>query len=404
MALDPRFMFATGIENSYPVITGKDGKDLRRDEMASCHHYERWREDFDLVRELGIAHLRYGPPYYRTHTRPGKYDWQFADETFARLKELSIQPIADLCHFGVPDWVGGFQDPDWPELFADYAAAFAERFPWVELFTPVNEIRVCAHFSAFAGAWNERLKSRRSMVNAIRNMARATILAEEAILRVTPRARFIQSEATTYYHPETPRVQREAEKHNEMRFLPLDLCYGHDVSANMYQYLLDNGFTRDEYNWFLNRGRALNPSCIMGNDYYASNEHSVEDNGEIKASGELFGYYVLTREYHRRYELPIMYTETNNLFGVDALHWLRKEWANVRRLREDGVPLIGFTWYSLTDQMDWDTGLQQDNWRVTPVGLFNLDRQMRPVGHRYKRLIAEWGNSLASSHLGACAR
>jgi len=142
----------------------------------------------------------------------------------------------------------------------------------------------------------------------------------------------------------------------------------------------------------------------MGNDYYASNEHSVEDNGEIKASGELFGYYVLTREYHRRYELPIMYTETNNLFGVDALHWLRKEWANVRRLREDGVPLIGFTWYSLTDQMDWDTGLQQDNWRVTPVGLFNLDRQMRPVGHRYKRLIAEWGNSLASSHLGACAR
>jgi hypothetical protein len=38
-----------------------------------------------------------------------------------------------------------------------------------------------------------------------------------------------------------------------------------------------------------------------------------------------------------------------------SVDWLWKEWANVLRVRNDGVPIVGFTWYSLTDQMDWDT-------------------------------------------------
>lgn len=54
--MTPTFMFATGIENSAPTIGG--GK-MRVDEMEKCGHYERWREDFDCVQELGINFLRY---------------------------------------------------------------------------------------------------------------------------------------------------------------------------------------------------------------------------------------------------------------------------------------------------------------------------------------------------------
>ena len=39
-------MFATGVENSVPTI---DNGRVRVDEMESCHHYERWREDFNLA-------------------------------------------------------------------------------------------------------------------------------------------------------------------------------------------------------------------------------------------------------------------------------------------------------------------------------------------------------------------
>jgi len=91
-----KFMFATGIENSYPNILLPDGKMKRVDEMAKTDHYARWQEDFELVKDSGIEFLRYGPPLYSTHLGPGQYDWTFADETFNKLKELHITPIVDL--------------------------------------------------------------------------------------------------------------------------------------------------------------------------------------------------------------------------------------------------------------------------------------------------------------------
>jgi beta-glucosidase len=386
-----RFIFATGIENSYPVITTPEGSSLRVDEMEKTNHYKRWREDFSLVRELGVNYLRYGPPYYRVHLGPGKYDWSFCDETFAELHKLQITPIADLCHFGVPEWIGNFQNPDWPELFAAYAKAFAERYPWVKFFTPVNEIFITATFSAQFGWWNEQLRSDRAFVTALKNLARATILAEYAISEVQPNAIFIQSESTEYFHPEKPQAQGQAYVYNQKRFLSLDLLYGHDVHGCMYEYLADNGLTREEYHWFMENGFGAKPCCVMGNDYYITNEHLVSaDDAALRPSGEIFGYYVITKQYYDRYHLPVMHTETNLQDAERAPAWLWKEWANMVRLKQDGVPIIGFTWYSLTDQVDWDTALREINGRVNPLGLFDLDRKIRPVGEAFRRLVTQW--------------
>lgn len=82
-------MFATGIENSYPTIALPDGTTKRVDEM----------------------------PYYATHTGPDKYDWEFSDVTFGELKSLGIAPIVDM------------------PLFAEYASAFARRFPHLRFYT-----------------------------------------------------------------------------------------------------------------------------------------------------------------------------------------------------------------------------------------------------------------------------
>jgi len=58
------------------------------------------------------------------------------------------------------------------------------------------------------------------------------------------------------------------------------------------------------------------------------------------------------------------------------------------------VPTVGFTWYSLTDQIDWDVALREVNGRVHPVGLYDLNREIRPVGRSYKQLITDWGEVL----------
>jgi len=384
------FMFATGIENSYPTIEWK-GKTIRQDELAKTKHYDRWRDDFRLLQELGIEYLRYGAPYFSTHTGPGKYDWGFTDETFNALRQQKTKLIVDLCHFGVPDWIGNFQNSDWPRLFVEYARAFARRFPWVRFYTPVNEIFIAATFSAQFGWWNERLKSDRAFVNALKNLCKANVSAMHAILEECPDAIFIQSESTQYFHPEAPNCQDYARRFNEKRFLAFDLTYGQHVNATIYEYLLDNGMTRDEYHWFLQH--HLRSRCVMGNDYYATNENLVHADGSLSLSGEIFGYYPITHQYFARYRLPVMHTETNYP-EPDAVKWLKKEWANVHRLKQDGVPILGFTWYSLQDQVDWDTGLREDNGRVNALGLCDLDRNLRPVAHAYRDLINEWRQTL----------
>ena len=388
MIVFPGFIFATGIENSYPTI--QSGK-TRIDEMAKCRHYDLWQQDFELLSELGTHFLRYGPALHRTWLADGKYDWEFPDLTFADLRRRGVLPIADLCHFGVPDFVGNFQNGDFPDLFARYAEAFARRFPWVQLYTPVNEMFITALFSGQWGWWNEQLTTDAGFVTALKNIVKANVLAMRRILSVRPDAIFIQSESTEYFHAENPEAIAPAEVMNAKRFLSLDLNYGRRVDSDMYEYLMDNGMTRDEYHFFLTS--HLKHHCIMGNDYYVTNEHRVRDDGTTRAAGEIFGYDEITVQYYDRYLLPVMHTETNlrqGPGGHEAVDWLWKEWANVLRVRNKGIPIIGFTWYSLTDQVDWSSALRDDAGVVDAVGLYDLDRKIRPVGRAYKKLIEQW--------------
>ena len=105
----------------------------------------------------------------------------------------------------------------------------------------------------------------------------------------------------------------------------------------------------------------------------------------------------ITRQYHDRYRLPVMHTETNLAEGPngdEAVVWLRKQWANALRIRNSGIPLLGFTWYSLTDQLDWDTALREANGHVNPLGLYDLDRRRRRVGDTFAKIVAEWSSVL----------
>jgi beta-glucosidase/6-phospho-beta-glucosidase/beta-galactosidase len=392
-----KFMFATGMENSYPTIRLEDGTNKRIDEMAKADHYNRWREDLELVNSLGVEFLRYGPPYFSVHKGPGQYDWEFTDMTFNGMEELGITPIVDLCHFGVPDWLGNFQNPEFPHFFAEYAGAFARRFPDLHLYTPINEIFIAAMFSAQYGWWNECLKSDRTFVNALKNLCKANVMAMHAILEVQPDATFIQSESSEYFHAMDPEALPLARFLNQKRFLSLDLTYGYPLNVTMYRYLLENGMTAEEYNWFTrNQVRA---KCIMGNDYYVTNEHLVYPDGHTQAAGEIFGYYVITSQYYKRYKLPIMHTETNIKMPA-CKEWLLKQWANVHRLKHDGIPIVGFTWYSLLHQIDWDSALRNDAGNVNELGLFDLNRKIMPVGEAYKKLITDWKEILNEESFG----
>lgn len=380
------FMFATGIECSYPTIN--NGK-IRRDLLDECGHYDHWKEDLRLVKELGLNVLRYGLPYFAIQKGENKYDWDFADEVMHEIKKLKITPILDLMHFGVPDWIGDFQNPELPILFSKFAGAVAKRYPWVKYYTPVNEIYVTAKMSAKERLWNEQLKSNQAFITALKNIVASSILATHQIASNRPDCVIVQSESAEYIHEAYVTKSPEIEIINKVRFLALDLLYAHPPDADVCLFLFDNGMTRDEYNWFM----AGEPPGyqVIGNDYYGRNEFIRLSDGRFLNASDVLGWYLITRQYYERYKKPVMHTETNTLDAKEAPVWLWKQWLNILQMRKDGVPVLGFTWYSLIDQIDWDIGLSEKRGKVNECGLYGLDRKPHPVAEAYKMLLKEFG-------------
>jgi beta-glucosidase/6-phospho-beta-glucosidase/beta-galactosidase len=329
------FLFATGIECSYPTI---DNGKTRRDLLEECDHYNRYKEDLGLVKEMGLKVLRY---------------------------------------------------PELPLHFASYAGEVAKRYPWVRMYTPINEIYVTARASAKDGLWNEQLKDDKSFVTAIKHIVAASIMATHCIAEQRPNCMIIQSESAEYVH-ETKVIQSpEIKLTNQQRFLSFDLLYAVPPDADMLLYLMDNGMTREEYKWFM----AGEPPGyqIMGNDYYGRNERILMPNGKFTVAEDVMGWYQITREYYDRYKKPVMHTETNTFVAEQGPNWLWKQWINILRMRREGVPVMGFTWYSLIDQIDWDISLAEKKGTINECGLYDLDRKPRLVQEAYKALLEEYG-------------
>ena len=331
------FMFATGIECSYPTI---DSGKTRRDQLDECGHYQRWKEDLGLVKDLGLKVLRYGLPYHIVNVSKGRYDWEFADLTMNEIKRLKITPILDLLHFGVPNWIGDFQNPELPVLFARYAEAVAKRYPWVRYYTPVNEIYVTAKMSAKDGKWNEQLKTDRAFVTALKHLVAASTLATQRIAKQRPDCVIVQSESAEVTHQACATKDPSVSLWNKIRFAALDLLYAHAPDADVFIYLMDNGMTREEYDWKM-QGEPPGYQ-VMGNDYYGRNEKILLPDGSKIMAEDVMGWYQITREYYERYKKPVMHTETNTFDADVAPAWLWKQWINILRIRQDGIPRAGF--------------------------------------------------------------
>jgi beta-glucosidase/6-phospho-beta-glucosidase/beta-galactosidase len=390
------FAFATGIECSNPVIAGADGRRLRRDLLEECGHYLHWREDLALVKDLGTPCLRYGLPNHLIHLGPGRYDWSVVDEPMAEMRRLGITPILDLLHFGLPDWLGDFQNPEFPPHFAEYAGAVAERYGWVRAYTPVNEMYVSARNSGWDGLWNERLRTERGFVTALKHLVAANLLAAKAIARRRPDAIIVQSESAEYTHHVVAAPSHAVKMRNKLIFLSLDLLYSKSPDADVLMFAQDNGMTRDEFMWFMST--APSGFQVMGNDYYGHNEKLLLPDGSIMYGEDVLGWYLVTLRYYRRYYKPVMHTETSTPFPEQNSRWLWKQWTNVLRMRRDGIPVLGFTWYSLTDQVDWDTQLAEKHGRVNACGLFDSNRRPREVAGEYRKLIREFGDITSVAH------
>ncbi len=391
-------IFLTGIEGSDPVVDG-----VRRNQLKEAHDfYLHYKERLANIRDLGLTWLRFGPPYSQIHLGKDDYDWQFMDAVVAESDRLGITLIADLLHFGLPEWLHEsatetpyFQNPAFPIAFGRYAAAFARRYPSIRYYTPVNEPFITCYLSAKLGWWNEAKGSAWSsdhdFVRAANHLAKAAILAKKAIRQVwleeerAGEPLFIQNESFELAEAK-PGAEREAEarRFNLRRFVLLDLIFGHRDSV-MMNYLAEYGLTSAEYEWFIEHGETK--GTILGIDYYPTCIHVLEadrvvSRDDAERSHHLFD---LVREYWERYPLPLLHTEVNS-WPDHALKLCQETYDALARLRHEGYPVLGMGWYGDELQIGWHVAMVgPDSQAENPVGLFHYGSK-QPVAELYGQL------------------
>lgn len=140
----------------WDTFSHQPGRILRGDNGdIACDHYHRWKQDLDLLVQLGVDSYRFSvawpriQPSGRGAVNPAGVD--FYDRLVDELLERGIAPMVTLYHWDLPQALqdeGGWASRDTSSRFADYATcvhqALGDRVPqWLTLNEP--------YCSAFVG-------------------------------------------------------------------------------------------------------------------------------------------------------------------------------------------------------------------------------------------------------------
>lgn len=402
---DGRLHFALGIEDTF-VPQARPGE-RPIDEYELTDHYRQYAADLGLAVDVGAELLRWGVPWYRVAPEPGVWDWSWVDGVMQRFRETGLRPVVDLLHYGTPLWLDGqFAHPDYPAHVTEYAARFAARYGDVATdYTPVNEPVIHALFSGEYGYWPPYLTGAEGSARIASALAKGFVSTQHAITReLGDAATFVHVDAGIRYvgDVDAPEHRDTVARLRAQTFLVEDLVTGGvDDAHPLVGRLRSGGVTDADLDWF--RQHAVRPD-VMGVNYYPLHSTEVFEAGVHHGGGfadprpyedtGVEGLRDVLTTYAERYGAPVMLTETCVTGSVEErIGWLDASVTAVRGLRDEGVPVVGYTWWPLFDMYEW-------TWRHTDaprqehlltMGLFDLvedgagglDRRRNPVADAF---------------------
>ena len=344
------------------------------DQIERSGHARR-ESDLDLFAGLGIRTLRY--PILWEQVAPVDIeapDWSWTDARLARLRTLGINPIAGLVHHGSGPAYTSLIDPAFPRQLARFAEHVARRYPWIRDYTPINEPLTTARFSGLYGVWYPHCRSDKAFVRALLNQIWGTVLAMQAIRRINPEARLIQTEDCGQSFG-TSATSSQVAFENHRRWLTWDLLTGRvDHRHPLRPFLLSSGATVQE----LDRLRAhATPPAVVGLNYYLTSDRFLDHrldryprethggNGIIRYADVeavraredgIAGHEAHLLEGWRRYGLPVAITEVHlNCTREEQVRWLLEAWSGAHAAARRGADVVAITPWALLGSFDWDS-------------------------------------------------
>jgi beta-glucosidase/6-phospho-beta-glucosidase/beta-galactosidase len=355
------------------------------DQMELSGHAQR-PGDLEAIAALGIRTLRTGLLWER-HEREGS-SWEWPDARLNRIRELGLRPIASLVHHGSGPRHTSLLDPHFASKLATYAGQVAERYPWIDAYTPVNEPNTTARFSALYGLWYPHHTSRASFLRALLAQVKGIVLSMRAIRRVRPDARLIQTDDGGSIRG-TPELRSTCELLNLRQWLTFDLLCGLvDRHHPMFAYMQTAGISEHEILWF-----AENPCPpdAIGLNYYVTSDryldHRVEHYSPARRSAEgrfvdveavrmhpsgIVGVAALLETAWQKYRLPLAITEIHIGCSTESqIRWFAESWRGVLEARKRGVNCVAMTAWALLGSFYWNELVTRPNGYYEP-GAFTL--------------------------------
>jgi beta-glucosidase len=354
----PDFSWGVGIEDTFIPQTRPGFRAL--DEYEITGHYRLWREDFDLLAQLGVNHVRWGVPWYRVNPAPGVFDWQWIDQALDYLvNRVQILPIIDLMHYGTPLWMENtFINASYPERVAEYAYAFASRYKdLIRYYTPLNEPMVNALYCGRRGEWPPHLEGDDGYVKVLMQVCRGVALTERALREADPGAVIIQVEAIEHHYTTEEELGPHVAQELAQIYLPFDLFTGLVSTDHMlWPFLRKHGVTETDLRWLQERAVKVD---VVGVNYYpvSGGEWTIGEDGSPFFTRGIAAEHLgaVLRDTWNRYRLPMMVTETGLVGSIaERAAWMDDSIATIRQVASEGIPVVGYTWWPLFDMIEWD--------------------------------------------------
>jgi len=344
----------------------------------ACDHYNRYEEDFDLVKKLNQNVHRFSIEWSRIEPEEGKFNQKEIEhyrEVISSLRKRDIEPFVGLWHWTIPLWLkakDGWKSKEIIYYFTRYSEKVVSNLKdEVKFWITVNEPEIYATSSYFLGLWPPKEKNFLSFLKVIHNLIKAHNEAYKIIKNIQPKAQVGIATNNNYY---------EAYKNR-----PISVLLKSIIEKLDHFYFLDR---INNYQDFIGLNYYLR-NRIKGFKFNQNENKIISDLGwEVYPEGI---YYVLKNL--KRYQKPIYITE-NGL--ADAKDLLRKDFIKdhlywIYKAIQEGIDVRGYFHWSLMDNFEWHRGFGP-RFGLIEIDYKTLERKLRPSAYYYAEICKK--NSL----------
>ncbi|MEG4072246.1 beta-glucosidase [Microcoleus sp. Pol14C2] len=330
-----RLMFQSFFMGGFECSTHRVQSGKRLDVTAATGHDKFAAADYQRLQEQGIYTVREGLRWHLIEQSPGKYDFSSSLPIIRAARDMKMQVIWDLFHYGWPDDIDIFS-PEFVSRFASMVRAFMEvlteetdQTPFV---TPVNEISFIAWAGGDVAYINPFAKGRGDELKI--QLVKAAIAAIESVWEVNPRTRIVQIDPTINIiaDPDKPEDRDAAEGYRLSQYQAWDMLAGRfrPELGGKEKYL-----------------------DIIGVNYYDRNQW-IHNEDPMKYTDPLYRpFRELLQEVFERYRRPLFIAETGTEDEFRPV-WFNYVCTEVVAAMKAGVPIEGICLYPIVNHPGWD--------------------------------------------------